>query len=151
MLIHYWGSWVARFAIASWVVFVTFAYLRYRPELSLISATAVREPVGWGLLGVHFASIGLLSLASRGVFPAGQLPARDSNLAAAVWIAAAMAAIASAGFAFLPWKLWRDIVRATVTCASTNLFRSMWISASHITSRLVQFRPDSAPTRFGVP
>ena len=149
VLVHSWGGWVARLAIASCAIFVTFSFLRYQPALRSLAARA-GEPFRWGWLGLHFASIAIFSLASLGVFPAVPMPARESDMAAVAWIFAAIAAIASAGLAFLPWKFWLGMVRVTgrlwlyavaaaaLTGASTNLFRSMWDGASHITFRLVQ-------------
>lgn len=148
-LVHSWGPSVARFAIAFSALFATFAFLRNQSELKATSAAVAPEPVRWVLLVAHFAAMGIFSLTSLGVYGNG-LTARDSNLAAAAWIFAALAAIASAALAFLPWRFWSAMARATgrlwiyvaaaaaLTSAATGAFRSLWEPASRVTFRMVQ-------------
>jgi exosortase E/protease (VPEID-CTERM system) len=148
-LVHSWGPSIARFAIAFSALFATFAFLRNKSELKAISAAVAPEPVRWVLLVLHFAAMGIFSFTSQGVY-GNALTARDSNLAAVAWIFAAVAAIASAALAFLPWRFWSDMARATgrlwiyvaaaaaLTSAATSAFRSLWEPASRVTFRMVQ-------------
>src|SRR5271154_847911 len=143
VLIHSWGAWVARFGIAFSALFATFAFLRYKAELESFCAAAAGEPIRWSLLAAHFAAIGLFSFTSIGVY-GDRLPALDPNLVAASWIFAAVAAIATAGLAFLPWQFWTALTRTTgwlslyaaaaavVTCVGATTFRSLWRPASRV-------------------
>lgn len=143
------GSAAARFCIAFSALFATFAFLRYQPALKSNSAAAAGARFGSGLLAAHFGSLGLFAVTSLSVF-GNHLPKVNPNLAGAAWIAAAAAAILLAALAFLPWKFWSGLVRATgflwltagaaaaLTLAATSAFRSLWKPASAVTFQLVR-------------
>lgn len=148
-LIRAWGPTAARFAIAFSVLLATFAGLRYRAAVKPVLVSAANAPVRATWLAVHGAAMGLFALASTHVYGAG-FSAVDSNRAAMAWIAAAAVAIFGAGLAFLPWKFWAGLVRATgrlwiyslvsaaLICASTAMLRDLWRPTSRLTFRLVE-------------
>jgi exosortase E/protease (VPEID-CTERM system) len=148
-LIHSWGASAARFSIAFSALFATFAFLRYKSELTSISAAPAREPIRWSLLAAHVAAIALFAVASLVVY-GNRISVPIPNLVASAWILAAMAAVTSAALAFLPWKFWVDMLRATgwlwiyasaaatLTTAVATTFRSLWGPASRATFQMVE-------------
>jgi exosortase E/protease (VPEID-CTERM system) len=146
--IHSWGPQVARFAIAFSALFLTFTFLRFKKELRSVSAS-VREAPRPGLLVAHFAAIALFATASMSVY-GDRLPGVDPNLAAIVWIVAAISAVAFAALAILPWNFWISVAGITrslwifvaagafLTTAGATMFRSLWKPASTATFQMVR-------------
>ena len=147
-LVHASAASIARFVIVYAVFFATFAVLRYRRELKPMVSLATGEPIRPGLLAFHFLAVALFWLASPAVY--GGLTARSSNLASLCWSIAAAAAVASAAFGLLPWKLWvqlermtgrlwlYSVVSALAICASISIFRMLWRTVSRVTFLLVK-------------
>jgi exosortase E/protease (VPEID-CTERM system) len=147
-LIEAYAASLARFIIAFSALFATFSILRYRAELTPLALATDLDPVKYRLLILHLAAVGLFWLASPGVY--GARSASASNWASLFWIAGALVAIASAALAFLPWRMWVALRRATgalwlysaisaaLVWGSTAAFRVLWNSASRLTFAIVQ-------------
>ncbi len=100
------GARILRFCAAFPVLFVTFAFLRYR-----VIPGAGSGPVHRGLLSLHALSMaafaGLSSLLFAHTSPAA------GNLTALAWLATGLAGIALGALAFIPFAAWMESLRAT--------------------------------------
>ena len=145
--IHAIDMWVAMFAIAFSGLFVTFAFIRYNSELkSFISA---RCPIRWSLLALHFTAFSIFVIARDGDY-SDRLTGNASNFAGVGRISAALLAIVLGALAFVPWKVWYGILRATgllwlyaaasaaFISSMAGMLRSLWQPASRLTFQLVR-------------
>ena len=143
-----WGSWVLRGTVGFAAIFVTFAYLKSKAALGLTSVQTPQAPIAWGLLTAHGFAIVIFGGLSSRLFGSG-ISGYRADLFALGWLVAGVSAIAFAGFAFLPWRLWILFVRSTghlwayaliavaLACVSGgNIGQWLWKPASRLTFSL---------------
>ena len=147
-LIGRWGAWTARFVVVFAVFFPIFGYPKARNSLQSISTLLGETPISWSLLAGHFCSVAAFAGLSVPLYagPSG-IP---GNLVAGAWLAAGGLAVALAGFAFAPPKLWMKAARATgnawiyasaaglSACLLGAASRLMWAPAAHLTFLMVK-------------
>jgi exosortase E/protease (VPEID-CTERM system) len=147
-LIGRWGAWTARFVVVFAVFFLIFGYPKARNSFQSISALLRETPISWSLLAGHFCSV--VAFAGLSV-PLYASPSRISgNLVGGAWLAAGALAVALAGCAFAPPKLWMKAARATgnawiyasaaglSACLLGAASRLMWAPAAHLTFLIVK-------------
>ena len=119
-LVREHGAWVVKGCIGFAVLFATFAYLRYKGALAMVSDRFAQEPLRPALFAAHFVAIALFGFLSAALY--GSRPASlPMDFIAAGWFLAGAAAIAFAGLAVGPWQLWVTLIRTT---------RQLWIYAA---------------------
>jgi len=149
-LVGDWGPSILRSIVAVAAVFVTFGYLNAKGALQRISNQILRTPaIDWRFFAGHVCAIVAFSILSALLF-AGRPPALDSNFVAASWLLAGLIAIALAGCAFVPPKLWIGLIRCTdkvwvyalaagiAAGLIVSLGRSLWKPTSALTFSLVK-------------
>ncbi|HML16556.1 MAG TPA: exosortase E/protease, VPEID-CTERM system [Bryobacteraceae bacterium] len=109
-LIHDWGAWTVRLAVAVAFVALIFGESKARGELERISETCSKHGISWTLVGGHFAVMaGFVGLSSRMfVNRTG-----SANELAVVWILTGLLAIVLAACALVPVSIWKDLIRST--------------------------------------
>ena len=112
-LVGDWGASILRSVVAFAAVFVTFGYLKAKGAFQQVSNHLPQAPmIDRRFLAGHVCALfafGILSAVLFGSRPSGF----DSNFIAASWCLAGLIAIALAGCAFVPPKLWFELVRST--------------------------------------
>lgn len=146
-IIHSWGAWAVRLAVAMALLALIFGESRARRELSRISRECAGRPVSWRLLAGHAAAMGCFVALSARLY-AGH---SASNLSAALWLAFGMAAIALAACALVPPAAWLALARssgdaliyaiaaAVIACVLGQSFWRLWMPLSRWTFALVQW------------
>jgi exosortase E/protease (VPEID-CTERM system) len=143
-IMYDWGAWILRCAVGFPVIFLTFAYLRNKALLARISGQIERIPVRWGNFAAHCVAMGLFVVLSALLY--GKVgPGPWDNLLAASWFLAGILGIAFAGFTFLPWTIWAQLISGTgylfgyataavvLACFSGNIVRQLWQPVSYVT------------------
>lgn len=149
-LVGDWGASILRSVVAVAAVFVTFGYLKAKGALRQVSSGLLETPaIDWRFLIGHFCALiafGILSPLLFGSRPSGFY----SNFIAASWFLAGFIAIALAACAFVPPKVWFELVRGTgkvwvyalaagiAAGLIGSLGWSLWKPASALTFRLVK-------------
>ena len=147
-LIGRWGAWAARFVVVFAVFFVIFGYPKARNSFQPISTLLGDTPISWSLLAGHFCSVAAFAGLSVPLYasPSG-IP---GNLVTGAWLAVGALAVALAGFAFAPPKLWMEAARATgyswvyasaaglLACLLGVASQWMWAPAAHLTFLMVK-------------
>jgi exosortase E/protease (VPEID-CTERM system) len=149
-LVGDWGASILRSVVAVAAVFVTFGYLKAKGAIRQVSHQLLQTPtIDWRFLAGHACALTAFSFLSALLF-AGRPSGFDSNLIAASWLVAGVTAIALAGWAVVPPKLWFELVRSTgkvwvyalaVGIAAVpigSLGWSLWKPASALTFTLVK-------------
>ena len=148
-LLRDWGAWTVRWLVGFAALFTTFAWLRYRTALAGVSGALAQSPVRPVLLAAHFAAIAVFAGASAVLYGGGHGPLPLDALAA-LWGAAALAAMVSLALALIPGRLWVSLVRATgglwlycataalLACSAGGLSQRLWGIAARSTFALVK-------------
>jgi exosortase E/protease (VPEID-CTERM system) len=143
-----WGPWILRCIVGFAALFVTFGYLKSKPTFDEISQRLTAVPIGRGPLAAHFAAILVTGLLTLVLFQSSVSGVR-ADLIAGGWLAAGVAAIAFAAFAFVPLALWIQMVRGTgylwlytstavvAACLAGNASRSLWQPMGRLTFSMV--------------
>lgn len=128
--------------------FFTFAYLRSGRALRGISYELADVPIKWTLLAGHLSAMLAFTVLSYFLL-AGKRWGLHGSLIAKSPVLAGILAIGLAAFAFVPPRVWRDLVRRTgtawayaagatlVACALVSASESMWEPATRLTFALV--------------
>ena len=146
-LIHNWGAWTVRLAVAIAFVALIFGESKVHGELARISGACSLHRISWLLLGAHFAVVaGFISISSvMFVNRAG-----SANALAAVWILSGLLAIVLAACAFVPASTWKDLIRSTgdglayalaaglIACVLGEFAWKLWAPLSRWTFALVK-------------
>ena len=147
--IHGWNHWIYRCMVVFGATFVTFAYLKYKTALERISAQVEQIPIRWSFLAGHCLAMGVFAGLSTLLY-GGAGAGSWANLLEASWFMAGISAIAFAGFAFLSWGVWAQLIRSTgylwayasIAAVSAyvvgNMFQRLWQPASYLTLRLTE-------------
>ncbi len=146
-IIHDWGAWILRGIVGFPVIFLTFAYLKNKATFESISRQISQTPIRWGLLAVHFLTMGIflgLSFLIYGSKVLGPWP----NLLVACWLIVGMSATAFAVCAFLGRAIWLELLSSTgylwvysmiavvSACIAGSFIRMLWHPAGYLTFRL---------------
>jgi exosortase E/protease (VPEID-CTERM system) len=143
-----WGSVVARGVLGFGALFATFAWLKYRTALGIISTGISSSRISLTFLMAHFASMILFGLLYSSAAALSRSP--FSNLFAGAWLATGLATVFLIGFAFIPLICWQRIVRDTkflwigataaalVASLGGKAIQSLWPLATEITFLLSQ-------------
>jgi len=147
-LVGRWGAWTGRFVVVSAVFLVIFGYPKARNSLPSLSIPLREAPISWGFLAGHFCSVAAFAGLSVPLYrsPSGT----PGNLATGAWLAVGALAVALAGLAFAPPKLWMEAARATgnawvyasaaglSACLLGVASQWMWAPAAHLTFLMVK-------------
>ena len=148
-ILHDWGAWILRCVIGFAAIFVTFAYLKNKTALDGISDWVAQIPIRWSLIAAHCSAIGIFAGLSFLLYGGGR-SGSWGNLLAASWFVAGISSIAFAGFAFLSWAVWAQLIRSTgllwayasmavvSACLVGNMARWLWQPASYLTFHLTK-------------
>jgi exosortase E/protease (VPEID-CTERM system) len=146
-LIHNWGAWTVRLAVAVAFVALIFGESKAREDLARISNACSLQGVSWLLLGAHFAVMGGFIGLSSALY-ANRLG--SANALAAVWILTGLVAIGLAAFALVPLSIWMDLIRSTgdglayalaaglIACVLGEFAWKLWTPLSRWTFALVK-------------
>ena len=141
-----WGSWILRGIVGFAALFATFAYLRSKPTVERLSNDLAGTSIGWRFLALHVSALGIFSGLT---FLLNGFSDFHPDLVAASWLVAGTAAIGFAALAFVPSRIWVEMVRSTgwlwlyaltavvLACAIGGASRSLWLPAGRITFGLV--------------
>jgi exosortase E/protease (VPEID-CTERM system) len=157
-LLRDWGPSILRGSIVFPVIFLTFAFLRFRSSLAEISDRMGEARVHWPLLAIHTLALAIFGLFSHALYGA-KSPAWPA-LAAFVWLIAGLSAICLGMTAFIRPGFWRQLVDhteylwiialsvAVVAALGSSLLRQLWPVATSTTFFIVQLllRPFGAFT-----
>lgn len=111
-LIRSWGPLLLRSIVVAATIFVMLAYLQSRAAFQRVSAALVQLPLNWRLLAAHAFALACFAGISARLFASHGADAYSDGLAAA-WIIAGCLAITLGATAFLPLRLWAQLVRGT--------------------------------------
>ena len=162
-LVGDWGPPLLRSIVAVATVFLTFAYLQSKSALQEIFAQLAQFPIAWGFLAGHFLTMGVFGGLSSVLF-GSKIVGLKADSVAVLWLLAGGVGIALAAFAFIPLRLWLQLVRTTgrawayalgagVLVYPLGRFgRSLWNPAISLTFSLVKallhlFIPDVVADR----
>jgi exosortase E/protease (VPEID-CTERM system) len=140
------GQWGAPI-LQSILVFVTlvliFSYFPAKSSIQQLSNQLTHTPITWGWFAGHAAAMAGFGLLSALLF--GRNPGAASDWVAGAWLSLGVAGIVLAGFAFLPPKAWRQLLRETGSiwiwaapagigvALFARLARLLWSSAAALT------------------
>jgi exosortase E/protease (VPEID-CTERM system) len=147
-LVGRWGAWIGRFVVVFAVFFAIFGYSKARNSLDAISTRFREVRISWSLLAGHFCLVAAFAGLSVPLYrgPSG-IP---GNLVMGAWLALGVLAVALAGWAFAPPKVWMVAARATgnawiyasagglSACLLGAASRLMWAPAAHLTFLMVK-------------
>jgi exosortase E/protease (VPEID-CTERM system) len=143
-LVHDWGAWSVRLAVAVALGSLIFAESRAKNSFKRISAGFAAHGIGWRLLAAHAAAMLLFVWLSSILFQHNA-----SNALVLAWGLTGVSAIALASCALIPASVWIDIFRSTgdawiyglagalVACTLGILAQRLWAPLSHWTFALV--------------
>jgi exosortase E/protease (VPEID-CTERM system) len=144
-LVHDWGAWSVRLAVAIALGSLIFAESRAKSNLGRISPECTGE-IGWPLLAAHGAAMALFVWLSSILFEHHGALADTLVL---FWGLTGVCALALAGGAIIPLRVWGDFFKSTgdawiyglngglVACGLGMLAQKLWIPLSHWTLSLV--------------
>lgn len=146
-LIHNWGAWTVRLAVAVAFAALIFGESKARGELARISGACSLHGISWLLAGGHFAVMaGFLGISSvLFVNRAG-----SANALAAVWMLSGLVAIILAACALVPLSTWKELIRSTgdglayalaaglIACLLGEFAWKLWAPLSRWTLTLVK-------------
>lgn len=108
-LVHDWGAWTVRAAVAFLVFSVVFAAFAAKKSLAQVPGRLAAEPIAWQLLIAHLG--GLLLFAGLSWFLFESHPSGISGDVTVVsWAASSLLAIILAALAFVPAGVWRQLI-----------------------------------------
>jgi len=148
-LIRDWGAWSVRFAIGFAALFATFAWLKQKPALLIISTRAGETPVARAAIAAHLLAVPLFAVLSAALYGAG-FAAIPTDIIAAAWIYVGASVVITAAFAFFPYSLWAELRRATgnlwlyaagasaAACILGVYSRFLWPPTTRLTFHLVK-------------
>lgn len=102
------GAWGVRCAVGFAALFATFAYLKYKAVLSNLSDQVAEAPIRPAFFAAHSAAIAVFAVLSAVLYGKG-LPQHPSDLVAAAWMMAGLAAVTLAGLALAAGKRRRSL------------------------------------------
>jgi exosortase/archaeosortase family protein len=144
------GPWIVRGIVGFTAIFITFAYLNFKPALDKISDEVSRVGLRWSLFAAHCSAMAAFAGLSVVLF-GGRGSGIPVDLLAAAWFLTGISAIAFAALAFLPYAGWRQLVLRTgylwayaaaavvSACVIGGMFRSLWQPACYLTFSLTGF------------
>jgi exosortase E/protease (VPEID-CTERM system) len=108
---HDWAAFILRSIVSFAAIFVPCGYLKNKASLEGIYRQIEQTPIRWGLFAAHCSAMIVAVKLSSLLYSGGGL--RRADLLTASWFVAGISAIAFAGFAFLSWPIWAQLIRRT--------------------------------------
>ncbi len=124
------------------------SYLRPNSAHRSFAAASVDSPIDAGRLAAHGAILAWFGVLSAWLFYGG-LPPTVAEFIAGDWLGFGLLAIVLAATAFIPWPVWRALIKgsgytwifalgiAVLACVAGNLGRLLWYPSGKITFGLV--------------
>lgn len=147
-LLYQWGAWILRCIVGFAFVFVTFAWLRYKPVLQRLSTQVMAAPIGWRFLAAHACAM-LAFLALSFFLYDGEVAGARATALATIWLLDGTLAIVLAALAFIPASVCRALFSSTdrlwlyallaviLACVVGDASRAVWQSTNQVTFYLV--------------
>ena len=148
LFIRDYGVWLVRGLVGFAVLFTSFAFLKFRRALELVSQRLEKDPIRWPLLLAHFGAVFAVAWMAAALW--GGKTGLPQDLLAAGCIAGAFAAVILAATAVVPLPSWIELLRETrplpawafgaavVACLGGMLSLRLWGPATRVTFRMVQ-------------
>jgi len=148
--IFQWVAWLLRAVVAFAVAFPILEYLRPNSVHRSFAAASIDSPIDAGRLAAHGAILSWFGVLSAWLFYGG-LPQTVAEFIAGDWLGFGLLAIVLAATAFIPWPVWRALIKgsgytwifalgiAVFACVAGNLGRLLWYPSGKITFGLVSF------------
>ena len=145
-MVHDWGAWAVRLAVAIAVIGLVFGESRSRGQLVRISAEC-SHGISWTLLGGHVAAMAGFVALSAMLFASHS---GSANLLVVFWLFVGVLAILLAAGAFVPAASWMELIRGTgngflyaimaalIACVLGEYAWKLWAPLSRWTFRLVE-------------
>lgn len=144
-----WGAWTVKSIVGFAALFTTFAYLKHKAALTVLSEVAERSPIRYTLLAAHFAVLAGFGYLSA-ILYGRATPSLPLDLIAVLWGIAGVASVVLIGLVVAPRKLWASLVRSTgmlwayallasiAACLLGAESRRLWEPAAKLTFGLVK-------------